>query len=126
MSDYYRESVADLPLFNQAERARDAAMAQVLEHAGETWRHDAMTLIRERLAGQEVLAEKFRVLCEANGIRPHHCNAWGGLTAALVRAGVIEDTGRVGKSRDPRSHARRQPVWRVVEDKLRRNSDGDY
>jgi len=86
----------------------------VLEHAGETWRHDAMRLIRERLAGQEVLAEKFRALCEAAGIRPHHCNAWGGLTAALVKAGVIEDTGRVEKSRDPRSHARRQPVWRVL------------
>jgi hypothetical protein len=114
MSDYYRETVADLPLFNQAERARDAAMAQVLEHAGETWRHDAMTLIRDRLAGQEVLAEEFRALCEAEGVKPHHCNAWGGLTAALVKAGVIEDTGRVEKSRDPRSHARRQPVWRVM------------
>ena len=116
MSDYYRESVADLPLFNQAERARDAAMAQVLEHAGESWRHDAMRLIRERLAGREVLAEEFRALCEGAGIRPHHCNAWGGLTAALVKAGVIEDTGRVEKSRDPRSHARRQPVWRVIQD----------
>ena len=116
MSDYYPDSTASLPLFNQAERARDAAIAQVLEHAGESWRHDAMRLIRERLAGQEVLAEKFRVLCEANGIRPHHCNAWGGLTAALVKAGVIEDTGRVEKSRDPRSHARRQPVWRVMQD----------
>ena len=30
MSDYYRETTADLPLFNQPERARDAAMAQVL------------------------------------------------------------------------------------------------
>lgn len=106
--------VVDLPLFSQAKRARDAALAQVLEHAGESWRNDAARLIRERLAGQEVLAEKFRVLCEANGIRPHHCNAWGGLTAALAKAGVIEDTGRVEKSRDPRSHARRQPVWRVV------------
>jgi hypothetical protein len=114
MSDYYRETTADLPLFNQPERARDAAMAQVLEHAGETWRDEAMRLIRERLAGQEVLAEKFRALCEGAGIRPHHCNAWGGLTAALVKAGAIEDTGRVEKSRDPRSHARRQPVWRVM------------
>ena len=104
----------DLPLFNQPEHARDAALHQVLEHAGDSWRHDAMRLIRERLAGREVLAEEFRALCEGEGIRPHHCNAWGGLTAALVRAGVIEDTGRVGKSRDPRSHARRQPVWRVV------------
>lgn len=114
MSDYYPDNTAALPLFSQAERARDAAMAQVLEHAGESWRHDAMRLIRERLAGREVLAEEFRALCEGAGIRPHHCNAWGGLTAALVKAGVIEDTGRVEKSRDPRSHARRQPVWRVI------------
>jgi len=116
MSDYHSQAVADLPLFNQTEgrRARDAAVAQVLGNAGESWRHDAMTLIRERLAGQEVLAEEFRALCEAEGVKPHHCNAWGGLTAALVKAGVIEDTGRVGRSRDPRSHARRQPVWRVV------------
>lgn len=103
-----------LPLFRQGQRARDAAVAQVLKHAGDSWRDDAVTLIRERLAGREVLAEEFRVLCEANGIKPHHCNAWGGLTAALVKAGVIEDTGRVEKSRDPRSHARRQPVWRVI------------
>jgi hypothetical protein len=108
------EAVGEYPLFAQPERARDAALAQVLGNAGESWRHDAMTLIRDRLAGQEVLAEEFRALCEGEGIKPHHCNAWGGLTAALVRAGVIEDTGRVGKSRDPRSHARRQPVWRVV------------
>ena len=109
-------TIDSLPLFNQTEghRARDAGMAQVLGNAGDSWRHDAMRLIRERLAGREVLAEEFRALCEGEGIKPHHCNAWGGLTAALVRAGVIEDTGRVGKSRDPRSHARRQPVWRVV------------
>lgn len=106
-------AVESLPLFSQAERARDAALAQVLSNAGESWRNDAVRLIRERLSGQEVLAEQFRLLCEKNGIRPHHCNAWGGLTSALLKAGVIEDTGRVEKSRDPRSHARRQPVWRV-------------
>ena len=108
--------VVEFPLFNQTEghRSRDAALGQVLEHAGESWRNDAARLIRERLAGQEVLAEEFRALCVAEGITPHHCNAWGGLTNALVKAGVIEDTGRVGRSRDPRSHARRQPVWRVL------------
>lgn len=104
------------PLFAQAHglRERDAALAKVVNNAGESWQNDAVRLIRERLSGQEVLAERFRLLCEENGIRPHHCNAWGGLTAALVKAGVIEDTGRLEKSRDPRSHARRQPVWRVV------------
>lgn len=103
----------DLPLFSQAQHARNAALSQVLEHAGPAWQADAIRIIRDRLAGQEVLAEAFRAACEAEGVRPHHHNAWGGLTSALVRAGVIEDTGRVERSRDLRSHARRQPVWRV-------------
>jgi len=112
---YITPAIEDtLPLFSQGQRAKDDGIAQVLKHAGDSWRDDAVTLIRERLAGMEVLAEEFRVLCEANGIKPHHCNAWGGLTSALVKAGVIEDTGRVKKSRAPRSHARRQPVWRVI------------
>lgn len=116
MGDYYPETTTALPLFSQAEsrRERDAALAKVMSKAGESWRDDAIRLIRERLSGREVLAEEFRALCEQAGIRPHHCNAWGGLTASLVKAGVIEDTGRVERSRDPRSHARRQPVWRVV------------
>lgn len=118
MSDYFPEITASLPLFSQAQgrRERDSALAKVMSKAGESWRDDAIRLIRERLSGREVLAEEFRAICEQAGIRPHHCNAWGGLTAALVKAGVIEDTGRVEKSRDPRSHARRQPVWRVIQD----------
>jgi hypothetical protein len=92
---------------------RDERIAQVLENAGKDWRIDAVRLIRERLAGREVLAEEFRIVCEAEGVRPHHCNAWGALTAQLLKAGVIEDTGLVGRSRAPKSHARRQPIWRV-------------
>ena len=117
MSDYYPDNTTALPLFSQAQgrRERDAGMAKVMGKAGESWRDNAIQLIRERLSGREVLAEEFRAVCEAEGVRPHHCNAWGGLTVALVKAGVIEDTGRVEKSRDPRSHARRQPVWRVLE-----------
>ena len=112
MSDY-STAVTGLPLFDQPERARDAGLAKVLGNAGESWRDEAVRLIRERLSGQEVLAEQFRLLCESNGVRPHHCNAWGGLTAALMKSGVIEETGRLEKSRAPKSHARRQPVWRV-------------
>jgi len=102
-----------LPLFAGAQ-ARDRAISQVLEAAGGSWQASAVSLIRQRLAGREVLAEAFRAACESAGIRPHHHNAWGGLTSALVKAGVIVDTGRVERSRDPRSHARRQPVWRVI------------
>jgi len=103
-----------LPLWSLAasEIARDAGQARVLDRAG-TFHADAVEVIRRRLTGCEVLAEEFRRVCSEEGVAPHHHNAWGALTGALVRRGVIEDTGRLVKSQDPRSHARRQPVWRV-------------
>lgn len=101
------------PLFESGQALRDQGIAQVLEAAGDRWQDAATMLIQECLAGQEVLAEDWRLLCSQHGIKPHHPNAWGGLTHSLVSSGVITETGRLGKSRDPRSHARRQPVWRV-------------
>lgn len=101
------------PLFDYGSQLRDANITQVLENAGQSWQSAATQLIQDELAGREVLAEEWRLLCEEHGIRPHHPNAWGGLTNRLVSMGVIIDTGRISKSRDPRSHARRQPIWRV-------------
>lgn len=101
------------PLFDYGEQLRDAAVSQVLENAGDCWKSAATQLIQDALSGQEVLAEDWRLLCEQHGIQPHHPNAWGGLTYSLLRAGVIVDTGRLSKSKDPRSHARRQPIWKV-------------
>lgn len=92
------------------ERARD----RVLGAAGdEDWIAQASALVVEHLAGQEVLAERFRVVCESHGVGPRHHNGWGALTMALAKAGTITDTGRLEKSTAVRSHARRQPVWRV-------------
>ena len=101
------------PLFDHGETLRDAALEQVLDNAGENWQAAATHLIQGMFAGQEVLAEDWRLLCREHGINPHHPNAWGGLTNSLLRAGVIIDTGRLSKSKDPRSHARRQPIWKV-------------
>jgi len=101
------------PLFDHGEKLRDAGIAQVLENAGDNWQAAATQLVQDLLSGQEVLAEDWRLLCEQHGIVPHHSNAWGGLTNSFVRAGVIVDTGRLSKSKDPRSHARRQPIWKV-------------
>lgn len=101
------------PLFDHGERLKDDAIATVLENAGQRWIDAASQLIQGCLAGQEVLAEEWRLLCAEHGLTPHHPNAWGGLTNSLIRSGVIIGTGRLAKSRDPRSHARRQPVWRV-------------
>ena len=93
------------------ERARDVALAAV---GGADWIERASAVVRAELAGQEVLAESFRLVCERHGIGPEHHNGWGALTMALARAGTITETGRMAKSQSPRSHARRQPVWRVV------------
>ena len=93
------------------ERARDVALAAV---GGSDWIERATAVVRLELAGQEVLAEEFRRVCEARGVTPEHHNGWGALTMALARAGTITETGRLAKSQSPRSHARKQPVRRVT------------
>lgn len=105
------------PLFDfsasASEAARDQGIAMVARNAGTAFMEQAKAVILERLSGTECLAEEMRRVCEEAGIQPHHHNAWGSLTNQLVRAGVLIDTGRLGKSTSLRSHARRQPIWRV-------------
>lgn len=105
------------PLFDYSasasEAARDHGIALVAQHAGVAFREAAQAVILDRLSGCEVLAEEMRRVCEEAGIKPHHHNAWGSLTNQLVKAGVLIDTGRLAKSTSVRSHARRQPIWKV-------------
>ena len=105
------------PLFDfsasASEAARNHAIATVGSNAGNEFMEQAKAVIQQRLSGTECLAEEFRRVCEEAGIRPHHHNAWGSLTNQLFKAGILIDTGRLGKSTSVRSHARRQPIWRV-------------
>lgn len=105
------------PLFEfsakASEAARDQAIATVGRNAGSQFMEQAKAVIVERLAGSECLAEEMRRVCEEAGVVPHHHNAWGSLTNQLVKSGILIDTGRLAKSTSLRSHARRQPVWRV-------------
>lgn len=103
-----------LPLWSLVEgmAARDEGQARVLARsAGFT--ANAVEVVRRRLAGAEVLAEEFRRVCVEEGVEPLHHNAWGALTSQLSKMEMIEKTGQYERSRDPRSHARLQPVWRV-------------
>ncbi len=104
---------SDLPLFATGQDLKKEAIERVTANAGSQWIEQASKLIQERLAGQEVLAETFRAICEEEGVTPHHHNAWGGLTSSLIKRGILMETGRIDKSSDPRSHSRRQPVWKV-------------
>jgi hypothetical protein len=105
------------PLFeysaSASKAAKDHAIATVAANAGTEFMEQAKAVILQRLSGTECLAEEFRRVCEEAGVRPHHHNAWGSLTNQLVKAGILMDTGRLGKSTSVRSHARRQPIWRV-------------
>jgi len=110
------ESPETLPLWSlvAGEHARDEGLAKVLDHSG-NFPEQATAVIRRRLAGAEVLAEEFRRVCEEEGVKPPHHNAWGALTNQLKRNSLIQSTGEFRKSRDPRSHARQQPVYRVQQ-----------
>lgn len=105
------------PLFDYSasasEAARDHGIALVGTRAGTAFMEAAKAVILDRLAGQEVLAEEMRRVCEEAGIVPHHHNAWGSLTNQLVRAGILHDTGRIAKSTRITSHARRNTVWKI-------------
>lgn len=95
------------------EALKDIALQLVLENAGQDFMDRAAAAVPLFLGGQTVLAEEWRILLAANGIRPHHPNAWGALTNALHKRGVISPTDELAKSKDKRSHARRQPKWFV-------------
>jgi hypothetical protein len=67
------------------------------------------------LVGREVVGEDIRRYCTANGIVPHHPNAWGGVTSGLRKNGTLVFTGRYKQMEDPRSHARETKIYLVTE-----------
>ena len=64
--------------------------------------------------GRHMSAEQIRFACQHQGINPHHHNAWGGVTYALLKAGVLRDTEQATHMTDPRSHARKTTVYEVL------------
>jgi hypothetical protein len=90
---------------------RDEALQRVTSHAGEDWQQQAMRVFAKLPPGSELIGEDIRRLCAAEGIRPHHPNAWGPFVNQLIRTGRIVATGQ-GPMRDPRSHARKTTVYR--------------
>ena len=91
-------------------QAKDAAIDQVLDNAGLSWQERATAVLRGMTAS-EVTGEDVRLACEARGVRPHHHNAWGGLTSRLVKAGLLVPTGRYVAMKAKGSHARKTQVY---------------
>src|SRR5690606_16702339 len=99
-----------IPGFDEA-TARDELLARVVENAGEDWRVAAMEVFRG-IPGDELTGEDIRLACEAEGVRPHHHNAWGGFVGQLVREGSLLPTDQYRPMRAKGSHARKTQVYR--------------
>lgn len=101
----------DLVDLAQSRAARDHAIAQVTESHG-SWVDDAIQALAPLVrSGREMTGEDIRVWLLDQGFPEPHPNAWGGLTIALCKRRVIQDTGRLGQMKSRRSHARRTPIW---------------
>ncbi len=100
---------------NSGEKLRDAGIALVTENSG-TWMQRAKDAVYRYLpsdwvgTGEDIRGIVTRVIGE-----PHNPHAWGALTKTLSepRTGLLIDTGTVRKMLEPKSHARRTPVYRV-------------
>lgn len=116
--DLFDPAVRDAVGVNTARQLRDEGINRVLA-SNATWVHDAMhALDVARVDGKlpaEFTGEDLRGFLAEKGIVPSKAHAWGALTRTLAISGRIVDTGRVRKMADPRSHARRTPIWRWAQ-----------
>lgn len=96
-----------------ARAGRDAGVARV-EHHSEQWQRTARAFVKALVPpGWQGLSEDMRVLLMAHGLgEPHSPNCWGSLTLWCVREGLLEPTGHVQNTRDPKSHACYTKVYR--------------
>ena len=96
------------------EQRKDAGIAQVLRNGPRTFVERASAAIKAAHAGQQILAEQWRITCEEQGITPDHVNGWGALTNALARRGVIRGTGIYQRCKSKSRHANPSQVWEVI------------
>lgn len=101
-----------MPLFNLgvSEQERNRALIQVTQNAGPEFMASGLAAIAS-LKGQEMTGEEIREILLQRGIIPHHFNAWGALIMTAVRQGKLVSSGKLAKSRNKTSHARKAMVY---------------
>ena len=92
------------------ERARDVALAAV---GGSDWIERATAVVRLELAGQEVLAEEFRRVCEARGVTPEHGDRPAGKEPEPAES--CEETAGVESHMSKRLESRMAAIERRLE-----------
>jgi hypothetical protein len=93
--------------------AREAALARVGENSGGFM---ALGLAAIAELSGEYTGEDIRFALKQRGIEPHHHNAWGALTMAAIRRGLLVPTGHYTKMCDPKSNARKTQTYRTPQE----------
>ena len=103
-------TTVDLPLFVAAQR--DAAIRRVSDHAGPTFKAQAMRYVVGHLKIHgEASGEDITDACKAAGIVPHDDRAFGSVFQSLVRDGLIECAGFCLRKKGHGTAGGR--IWRV-------------
>lgn len=92
-------------------KARDAALDQVAENAGDfsTLAYNVVMKIPRGWVGS---GEDIREIVEREGITPHHHNAWGAFIRLLCVYQIVEKTGLYTQMKRVGSHARVNAVYK--------------
>jgi len=94
------------------EIARDEAIDQVLAAASPAWKRALRDLIYNLPEGWEGIFEQIRFMAEAQGIRAHTPEAWGGIAQTALRNKALRYKSPIVEQRmtGSRSHARTSKV----------------
>lgn len=102
----------EAPRPHPEEQARDKALAAVAE-SNAAWMAKGLSMLgRMRGCFAQCSGEQARLWLLSQGLeQPSTAHAWGGLVNHAVRKGILVDSGKTVKMKQPGSHSRRTPLW---------------
>jgi len=92
---------------------RDEGIKRVLSH-NEQWLACCVASVRRLRWTVDFVGEDIRFHCVKTCGHPKHHNAWGGLINSLLAQKIIYKTGEHRQMKDPISHARETPLYRLT------------
>lgn len=103
--------------FSRARALKDQGMAVALDHAGPTWVEiatEALTAFADTRG--EFTTEEFRFhWLTHGGVEPESHKAWGALTSAAAKRGLIQHTGRYRRALATKTHGHPVALWRKAD-----------